>query len=598
MRLFAAGLALGSSASFASLPVTVGYLRILDFKQGTSADSTVGQVLDSSGNLIVLSSTDGAAYRIWNIQKRDPFGVLIFDTRVLVNGYPPFVRLDSVGNVYAVGTNQGNLGDSDVEFIKLSPSGTPIWASHWDSGSSTEDTPMDGCLDAQGNLRLAVKVSDPAVQFAIVTIAPQGYEPLGSRFTSNVVNPTTGVFAPDGSFLYQGLDSAGSAALRLLDPTNSERKLETIIQTATISGGYAVGVDSQGNFDVAANVTDSSSGTPVRSFTLRSLQTNGNLLSTSGGSGMIVQTSSADPNNVYATIFDGASFRLAKYGTAGAQWSLPLPMFSSLVANGTHGVFIARNQVGHPNVGYLESYDSKGVLNWGATANSSSAFSSMYVMQPVAGNGILHFLGYGIGSGGTSDVITSSYVTGQALATITAPAQLKGGSLVSGAINLNLAGSAFSVKINCSNPNLVAVPGVLQIPAGLKTVAFQGMSAVVDKVTPVTLSATAAGVFRSATIHLLPSALSSLDLANSTVAAGQSTTATVTLDGPTGPHGRIVSLASSDPTIATVPPAVFVPIGAKSVSFTVSTVGGKMGSVTLSASALGVTKSQALTVNP
>ncbi len=94
-------------------------------------------------------------------------------------------------------------------------------------------------------------------------------------------------------------------------------------------------------------------------------------------------------------------------------------------------------------------------------------------------------------------------------------------------------------------------------------------------------------------------ALSSLSLNPSTVVGGLlgSSTGTVTLSGPAPSGGAVVSLSSSNASVASVPASVTVPAGATSASFTVNTsIVVVSTSVTISGSYNGTTQSASLTV--
>jgi BNR repeat-like domain len=93
--------------------------------------------------------------------------------------------------------------------------------------------------------------------------------------------------------------------------------------------------------------------------------------------------------------------------------------------------------------------------------------------------------------------------------------------------------------------------------------------------------------------------LSALSLSPSTVTGGSSSMGTVTLSAPAPPGGAVISLSSSDPTVASVPDSVTVSEGTTSASFTVSTSAvGSSTSVTISGSYNGTTQSASLTVTP
>jgi hypothetical protein len=117
----------------------------------------------------------------------------------------------------------------------------------------------------------------------------------------------------------------------------------------------------------------------------------------------------------------------------------------------------------------------------------------------------------------------------------------------------------------------------------------------------VTLSATYGGSTKTTTFTVNPAAVSavlaSLTLNSTRVKLGSSVTATVRLSAPAPVGGATVILASSNPAVASVPASVVVAAGTTSKTFAVSTAAkGQTGTVTISASYLGTTKTAALSV--
>ncbi|GFE60844.1 LamG-like jellyroll fold domain-containing protein, partial [Geobacter sp. AOG2] len=96
-----------------------------------------------------------------------------------------------------------------------------------------------------------------------------------------------------------------------------------------------------------------------------------------------------------------------------------------------------------------------------------------------------------------------------------------------------------------------------------------------------------------------PPALSGVSLAPGSLVGGNSSVATVTLSAPAPSEGAVVTLTSSNASVAMVPESVMVPAGSTSTTFTISTT-SVTTAVTVSVSAVfeGVTKSGSLTVNP
>jgi hypothetical protein len=94
-------------------------------------------------------------------------------------------------------------------------------------------------------------------------------------------------------------------------------------------------------------------------------------------------------------------------------------------------------------------------------------------------------------------------------------------------------------------------------------------------------------------------ALSSVTLSPTSVTSGARSTGTVTLASAAPPRGAVVSLSSSNTTIATVPASVTVASGATSATFSATAAAvGVATPVTVAAVYGGVTRTATLTVNP
>jgi len=125
-----------------------------------------------------------------------------------------------------------------------------------------------------------------------------------------------------------------------------------------------------------------------------------------------------------------------------------------------------------------------------------------------------------------------------------------------------------------SNNGAASVASSVAVPAGATTATFTVNTSVVTASTTVTISAAYGGVSKSATLTVTPPplpTLSSLTLNPTSVIGGvNSTTGTVTLSGP-APAGGAQVVLSSNSGAASVPSRVFVPAGATSATFAVST---------------------------
>lgn len=93
--------------------------------------------------------------------------------------------------------------------------------------------------------------------------------------------------------------------------------------------------------------------------------------------------------------------------------------------------------------------------------------------------------------------------------------------------------------------------------------------------------------------------LGTLSLSPSSVAGGQSSVGTVTLDAPAPPGGAVVALSSSNAAVGSVPASVTVAAGATTQTFSVTTDAvAAATAVNISGTYAGVTRAAALTVAP
>jgi hypothetical protein len=203
---------------------------------------------------------------------------------------------------------------------------------------------------------------------------------------------------------------------------------------------------------------------------------------------------------------------------------------------------------------------------------------------------------------GTSASVSQT-VQPPSLQTLWVSTPVTGGSLTGGIIYLNgsaPAGGAV-VHLTSSNPTLVPLPATVTVPAGNPTLSFNFSTNSAAVTTPVTLTVSWNGGSQTATLTVTatpPQAPASLTLNPASTTAGTGSTGTVTLATPAS-SDTAVALSSGIPGIASVPPSVVVPAGSTSATFSISTFAIPAATtVTLSASAGGVTKSADLTVLP
>jgi hypothetical protein len=189
-----------------------------------------------------------------------------------------------------------------------------------------------------------------------------------------------------------------------------------------------------------------------------------------------------------------------------------------------------------------------------------------------------------------------------ALASVSAnPTAVVGGNSATGTVTLTAAATA-SVSVALSSASSAAsVPASVTVPAGATSAAFNIATSAVTVQTATSITATYSGISKTTTFTVNPPAstatLASLTLAQTSVYAGTPVTGTVTLSAAAPGSGLVVSLASGDTSLASVPASIVVAAGATSQTFTVTTYPTKRDmSVTLYASYAGITKTASLRV--
>ena len=181
------------------------------------------------------------------------------------------------------------------------------------------------------------------------------------------------------------------------------------------------------------------------------------------------------------------------------------------------------------------------------------------------------------------------------------PTSVVGGASTTGTVQLVVPAPPGGgvVTLTSDNPALVQVPTSVSVPAGNSATSFTITTSVVASFTTVRVDASAGGVTRSEFINLAanpnnpPAGLQAVTLGAGSVTGGTTATGTVVLSGSAPAGGVSVSLATSNSSVAQVPPVVTVPAGQSQAAFTVTTfavstntvvtITGFQGSVTRSA---------------
>src|SRR5439155_3007964 len=181
------------------------------------------------------------------------------------------------------------------------------------------------------------------------------------------------------------------------------------------------------------------------------------------------------------------------------------------------------------------------------------------------------------------------------------PNPVVGGNPSTGMVTLTSAAPSGGALVSLSSASsAVTVPGSVSVGQGSTSAPFLITTSVVTTQTLATVSATYSGITKTTTVTVNPpvsAALATPPLNPATAKGGGSVTGTVTLSSAAPANGASVTLASSDPALASVPASVVVAAGATSKTFAVTTAATRRNTaVTLSAPYAGVTKTATLTV--
>jgi hypothetical protein len=183
------------------------------------------------------------------------------------------------------------------------------------------------------------------------------------------------------------------------------------------------------------------------------------------------------------------------------------------------------------------------------------------------------------------------------------PTSQYGGSNSLGTVTLSSPAPSGGTVVNLSSSNtaVATVPTSVTVPPGSTSMTFPVSTTDVSFQTLVAITASSGSATESTTLKVNPApspvGVGLLALNPTSVHGGNASQGTVSLDEVAPPGGTVVTLASSNTTVATVPASVTVPAGAQSATFTVSTIKVKSStSVRISASAGGVTQTATLGV--
>jgi hypothetical protein len=181
------------------------------------------------------------------------------------------------------------------------------------------------------------------------------------------------------------------------------------------------------------------------------------------------------------------------------------------------------------------------------------------------------------------------------------PATISGGAQPQGIVMFNGQAPAGGAVVSLSsNSPFVSPPASVTVAPGSFSASFPIPTSGVTANTTATVTATYGSTSVQAQVTLTPQPPpSSLTLSpTSTIGTGGSSFATVTIASPSSTD-QVLQVASSNPSIASVPNGVTIPAGSTTGGFNIFTTSVSVQTVvTISVSGGGVTRTASLTVNP
>jgi hypothetical protein len=168
---------------------------------------------------------------------------------------------------------------------------------------------------------------------------------------------------------------------------------------------------------------------------------------------------------------------------------------------------------------------------------------------------------------------------------------------------ISLSGSALSggMVVTLSNANAKAsAPATVTVAAGASTATFTVTTSTVATPSTGTITASVGGVAKTLSVTVRPIRAKTLALSPNPATGGSTVSGTVTLECAAPAGGTVVSLSSSNSTLAApTASSVTIPAGATTASFSVKTTHPAASTnVSIYTTVYGVRKSATLTVKP
>ena len=125
----------------------------------------------------------------------------------------------------------------------------------------------------------------------------------------------------------------------------------------------------------------------------------------------------------------------------------------------------------------------------------------------------------------------------------------------------------WTVNLTCGNPTFVSIPTTVTIPEGQTSTTFTIAPTNTAPTFSCQISAHDTVIYHSATVQVTTDSVTGLSLSPTTIGAGGTSTATVTLKSPAPAGGWTIPITVALPWLVNIPTSVTVPAGATSATF-------------------------------
>lgn len=567
----------GGSLKFAFAMLASGNAHLIEF-DATGGSGTIG-----SGT---VEKADASAYSTARITGDYAFGAAGFDNAKN--------RAAIAGRFTSNGTGTLSNAAGDVNAYGTDYPMTFSAANYTVSNAATGRGTMHFTFTfggAPGNLNFVLYVVSAGKFFAMEDDAVTTATPL---LTGSVVQQQT----PTGGFTNSSLDGNMVIALTGLSACGSGSEVpKAVVGLLTANGAGALSLTYDENYCRAPNSVSDAAGT-------YSVAANGRAAIAIGGYRLVAYLVKAnqvflfvsDANVLFgpgepqaAGSFSNGTLKGSYAGFATNPTDFQVAVFSNVFA--ADGATPTGNMTGTEDLGASSGPVSGEAFKatYAVSASPTNGRGTMTVSSGTGGNGLVYmisaskFVGISLNDPNPAilefELAPSSSTPGVSISSLAvSPASVTGGNSSTGMVTLSgpaPTGGA-QVVLSSSNTTVAHVPASVTVAAGATSATFTVSTSAVAASTVVTISGAYGGVSRTSSLTVQPApppapTLTSLTLNPTSVVGGlQSSRGTVTLSAPAPAGGVQVTLSSSS-GVASVPASVFIPAGASSASFTVST---------------------------